>query len=167
MSDSPLTPEQLQQARNELSAMSAEALPVCCATVSNWSDGRRAPIFHLDARQRPDVLDMPRALRGEAGTTVVTIGWFFLPPAVDPDVLGVMTWSTVSPVTCAFTAEINVRRLRPVLQVVAKEGRFCIDTTWPCPGADRLGLDNSLIVPTSYIRGLLMALAWTQEALGE
>lgn len=167
MSDQLPQPENLRDARRQLSERWAEALTVCCATVGTTSGGdrpgRQIPILHVDARPRPEVMDLPRVLGSEGVAAVIYIGWQFMSPEVHPGVRGFMTWEMQRPVACAFEVAVEVRHWRPALQAVAAEGVVGIATGWPCPAAVGFAPGTYVVMPTSAIGGLLKALAWTQE----
>lgn len=144
----------------------ADAVPLCCTAIGEGAGsyaGKQITILHLDARDRPDVMDLPRMLSSENVGTIINIGWYFGNAGWHPDVRGLLTWEMSSPVACSFDVKLTARDLRPELQAIAENGLFAITTVWPCPGADQLATSNPLIIPTSYIKGLLMALAWTKE----
>jgi hypothetical protein len=158
---------ELREARRRLAARWASALSVCCAAVGDVRggdyDGRRIPFLHVDARSRPDVLDLDRVQASEDLPGSGIVGWEFAPPRVDPEVRGFLTWRQQQPVACEFEVAIDGRRHRRLLQMVAEGGLVGIESTWPCPGADRLGNSQGLVTTMSDVRGLLTALSWMQE----
>lgn len=99
----------------------------------------------------------------EGVDVMVNLGWYFATPEVDPSIRGVLVWEMERPSPCTFEVAIEARRLRPVLQAVASEGLVGLSTEWPCPGEAGFNPTSYVIVPTSRIKGLLMALAWTAE----
>ena len=116
----------------ELARVQADSLKLHCAAMIAARGNQLVPVLHVDASNRPDVADMPRAVMAEGAGGPAMVGWQFA--FFDRDAEGVMNISIDSPVRCRFSVAISARQHAVVLRQILAAGKVVVITSCPMLG---------------------------------
>ena len=127
------TETEAQQAASE---RFAGALPLCCwAMIQPDFGGPAIPLLHFVPVDRPDIVDVPRAMESEGvGSGRPDLNWQFI---TSPEGgRGVLTFDLTRPIRCRFQVAVNLAEHHDLLEMVADRGALDLLVGNDCPEAE-------------------------------